>query len=106
MVMMKRGSIMNKRTGIKVAVASAGLLLAAAAPALAITVDVGGGQWSYDQGANSAWSNYKHPSYYHGSSVKIGSVLFSSGCTAPGSWSLASGSKNGGSISYYYKTSC
>ncbi|MFJ9677829.1 lactococcin 972 family bacteriocin [Streptomyces sp. NPDC101194] len=97
---------MNKRTGIKAAVVTAGLLFAAATPALAVTVDVGGGRWSYDQGANTAWSNYKHPTNSHASSVKIGSVTFASGCTSKGNWSLASGSKNGGAISYYYKSSC
>ncbi|MET7606970.1 lactococcin 972 family bacteriocin [Streptomyces avermitilis] len=97
---------MNKRTGIKAAVVTAGLLFAAATPALATTVDVGGGKWSYDEGANTAWSNYKHPSKKHSSSVKIGRTTFASGCASAGDWSLASGSKNGGSINYYYKTSC
>jgi lactococcin 972 family bacteriocin len=97
---------MNKRNAVKAAVASAALILAAATPALAVTVDVAGGKWSYDQGANSAWSNFKHPSNDHASSVKIGSQTFRSGCTSAGSWSLASGSKNGGSVSYYYDPSC
>ncbi|MES9509172.1 lactococcin 972 family bacteriocin [Streptomyces sp. NPDC093108] len=97
---------MNKKTGIKAAVVTAGLLFAAATPALAVTVDVGGGKWSYDEGANTAWSNYTHPSKSHASSVKIGNVTFASDCTGKGKWSLASGSKNGGSISYYYKSSC
>ncbi|MFJ4961084.1 Bacteriocin [Streptomyces sp. ADI96-02] len=97
---------MNKRTGAKAAIATVGLVLAAATPALATTVNVGGGTWSYDQGANTAWSNYKHASNYHASSVSIGGQLSRSGCTSPGSWSLASGSKNGGSINYYYDPSC
>ncbi|MER8119860.1 lactococcin 972 family bacteriocin [Streptomyces sp. NPDC094031] len=97
---------MNKRNVVKAAVASAALIFAAATPALATTVSVAGGSWSYDQGANTAWSNFKHPSNYHSSSVKIGSQTFKSGCTAPGEWSLASGSKNGGSIAYYYDPNC
>ncbi|MFE9770739.1 lactococcin 972 family bacteriocin [Streptomyces sp. NPDC005931] len=97
---------MNKRNVMKATVASAALLFAAATPAIATTVDVAGGKWSYDEGANSAWSNYKHPKNRHASSVKIGSQTFKSGCTAAGQWSLASGSKNGGGISYYYDPSC
>ncbi|WP_406486487.1 lactococcin 972 family bacteriocin [Streptomyces sp. NBC_01563] len=94
---------MNKRTGIKAAVASAALVFAAATPALAITVDVAGGRWSYDEGANSAWSNFKHPSRTHGSSVWIGPVVTASSCTSAGNWSLASGSKNQGKIEYFYR---
>ncbi|MEO3974017.1 lactococcin 972 family bacteriocin [Streptomyces sp. CAU 1734] len=95
-----------KRSALKATLASAALIMGAAAPAMAITVDVGGGRWTYDQGANSAWSNYYHANNNHASSVKIGSNIFRSGCTSPGSWSLASGGKNGGSISWYYDPSC
>ncbi|MEU3413798.1 lactococcin 972 family bacteriocin [Streptomyces sp. NPDC006658] len=97
---------MQRKNIVKAAVASAALLFAAATPAIATTVDVAGGRWSYDQGANTAWSNFKHPENRHASSVKIGSQTFKSGCTVKGEWSLASGTKNGGSISYYYDPSC
>ncbi|CAM5303268.1 MULTISPECIES: lactococcin 972 family bacteriocin [Streptomyces] len=97
---------MHKKNVVKAAFASAALILAAATPALATTVDVAGGKWSYDEGANTAWSNFKHPTSKHASSVKIGSQTFKSGCTAAGEWSLASGTKNGGGISYYYDPSC
>ena len=97
---------MHRRNVVKAAVASAALIFAAATPAIATTVDVSGGKWSYDQGANTAWSNFKHPSKKHASSVKIGSQTFKSGCTSAGNWSLASGTKNGGGISYYYDPSC
>ncbi|PPS68177.1 MULTISPECIES: lactococcin 972 family bacteriocin [Streptomyces] len=97
---------MHKKNVVKAAVASAALLFAAATPAIATTVDVAGGKWSYDQGANTAWSNFKHASNWHSSSVKIGSQTFKSGCTSPGPWSLASGTKNGGAISYHYDPSC
>ncbi|MFF5438863.1 lactococcin 972 family bacteriocin [Streptomyces achromogenes] len=97
---------MQRKSVVKAVVASAALIFAAATPALATTVDVGGGRWSYDEGANSAWSNYKHPDNSHASSVKIGGVLFKSGCTVKGEWSLASGTKNGGGISYYYNPNC
>lgn len=97
---------MKKRNVLKATLASAALIMGAAAPAMAITVDVGGGRWTYDQGANSAWSNYYHSANKHASSVKIGANIFRSGCTSAGSWSLASGGKNGGAISWYYDPSC
>jgi lactococcin 972 family bacteriocin len=103
---MVNGESFMKRNVVKATLASAALICAAAAPAMAITVDVGGGKWSYDRGANSAWSNYKHENNRHASSVKIGSTVFRSGCTAKGQWSLASGSLNGGAVSYYYDPSC
>ncbi|MEV6533702.1 lactococcin 972 family bacteriocin [Streptomyces sp. NPDC051639] len=94
------------RNGVKVAMAAGALLFAAAAPALATTVDVGGGTWSYDEGANTAWSNYKHPQNSHSSSVSIGGQIFGSGCTVKGQWSLASAAKNGASPAYYYNPKC
>jgi lactococcin 972 family bacteriocin len=97
---------MNKRNVVKATLASAALILCAAAPAAAVTVDVGGGKWTYNQGANTAWSNYFHGSNKHASSVKIGANVFKSGCTSADVWSLASGGKNGGSISWYYDPSC
>ncbi|MFC7936046.1 lactococcin 972 family bacteriocin [Streptomyces sp. NPDC057387] len=97
---------MNKRTGLKAALASAAVILAAATPALATTVNVGGGTWSYDEGANTAWSNYKHPKNNHASSVQTGDTLTRSGCTAPGKWSLASRAKTGKGVYYYYNPSC
>ncbi|MFJ7153285.1 lactococcin 972 family bacteriocin [Streptomyces sp. NPDC100445] len=102
---------MNKRTGFKAALACAAIIAAAASPAMAITVDRDGGKWSYDEGANSAWSNYKHPDNKHASSVKNNDQLSRSGCTAKGVWSLASIEKNSGvgssnHISYYYNPSC
>ncbi|MEU2617518.1 lactococcin 972 family bacteriocin [Streptomyces sp. NPDC007157] len=59
----------------------------------------------YDHGANTAWSNYKHPDNQHASSVKTGGTVFGSGCTAKGKWSLASAGLNG-SVSYYYNPNC
>ncbi|MEU5257040.1 lactococcin 972 family bacteriocin [Streptomyces longwoodensis] len=73
---------------------------------LATTVNVGGGTWSYDEGASTAWSNYKHPQNDHASSVQTGETLTRSGCTAPGKWSLASRAKTGRGVSYYYNPSC
>ena len=86
---------------MKAAVVSAALLLAAASPAPATTVNVAGGTWSYDSGANTAWSNYKHPKNEHTSSVQTGDSITRSACTAPGQWSLASRVKTG-PVHYYY----
>ncbi|MFJ7153287.1 lactococcin 972 family bacteriocin [Streptomyces sp. NPDC100445] len=97
---------MNKRSGAKAALASAAIILAAAAPALATTTNVGGGTWSYDEGANTAWSNYKHPNNKHSSAVETGDSLTTSGCTAAGKWSLASRNKSGSRVAYYYNPSC
>ncbi|MFC4507416.1 MULTISPECIES: lactococcin 972 family bacteriocin [Streptomyces] len=80
---------MKKKRIVKAALAGAAIAMAAASPALATTVDVGGGTWSYGTGANSVWSNYKHPSVNHSSSVR-GAYWSYSGCTKPGVWSLAS----------------
>ncbi|WP_108999036.1 lactococcin 972 family bacteriocin [Streptomyces rishiriensis] len=98
---------MNKRTGVKAALACTAIIFAAATPAMAITVDRDGGKWSYDEGANSAWSNFKHPNNKHASSVQNNDQISRSGCTAAGVWSLASiqkGSRN--NISFYYNPSC
>jgi lactococcin 972 family bacteriocin len=80
---------MSINNGVKAALAAGAIIMAAATPALAITVDTGGGTWSYDTGANTVWSNYKHPSVNHSSSVH-GQYWGYSGCTSPGVWSLAS----------------
>ncbi|WP_424567888.1 lactococcin 972 family bacteriocin [Streptomyces sp. CH-036] len=98
---------MKKRNAVKAGIASIALVAAAATPAMAITVDVGGGKWSYDRGANSAWSNFYHSVTSHSSSVKIGSKLHRSGCTIGKKWSLASASTvAGASVNYYYDPSC
>ncbi|MEU3058684.1 lactococcin 972 family bacteriocin [Streptomyces griseus] len=97
---------MNKRNGLKAALAAAAIIFAAATPALATTVDVGGGTWSYDQGADTAWSNYKHPTKDHQSSVQIENTIHSSGCTAKGKWSLASAKKGKGKPQFFYRSSC
>ncbi|WP_244420214.1 lactococcin 972 family bacteriocin [Streptomyces hygroscopicus] len=77
------------KNGVKVAVAAGAIIMAAAAPALATTVDAGGGKWSYGAGAHTLWSNYKHPKVNHSSSVH-GAYWSYSACTSPGAWSLAS----------------
>ncbi|MFC4507415.1 MULTISPECIES: lactococcin 972 family bacteriocin [Streptomyces] len=93
---------MSARRGIKVAFAAVALAAAAASPALATTVSVGGGTWSYDTGASTAWSNYKHPSVNHSSSVH-GTYWSYSGCTKPGVWALASTEDSGTSSAYWDK---
>ena len=94
---------MRLTNGVKVAVATAAIAMAAATPALA-SVDVGGGTWSYGTGCCSVWSNYKHPSANHSSSVH-GAYWSYSACTSPGSWSLASAETtgSGGNTAYWDK---
>lgn len=71
------------------------IIMAAATPALAATVDVDGGTWSCNHGANTAWSNDKHPTSRHASSVKTGGTELDSGCTAKGKWSLGGAERLG-----------
>jgi lactococcin 972 family bacteriocin len=96
---------MSVRRGVKAALAAGVIVAAAATPALATTVSVGGGTWSYDTGANSVWSNYKHPSVNHSSSV-FGNYWSYSACTSPGAWSLASAQSDGNIAEAYYDKGC
>jgi len=86
--------------GVKAAVAGAAIVMAAATPALA-SVDIGGGKWSYGVGCCSVWSNYKHPSVNHSSSVH-GNYWSYSACTSPGAWSLASAEVDSSTVGNSY----
>ncbi|MFF0448591.1 lactococcin 972 family bacteriocin [Streptomyces sp. NPDC004609] len=80
---MTRSQSRRSRNVIKSAVAAGVIVMAAATPALAGTVNVGGGTWSYGTSCCSMWSNYKHVTANHSSSVQ-GDYWAYSGCTAPG----------------------
>lgn len=79
---------MRIRNGIKAALVAGGLVVAAATPALATTVSIGGGTWSYAVGANYVYSNYYHADRVHRSSVH-GAYWAYSGCTEVQVWAKA-----------------
>ncbi|MEV7859221.1 hypothetical protein AB0O86_10405 [Streptomyces hirsutus] len=49
---------MNIKNSLKVAMAAGVLIVAGAAPALAIVKQVGGGTWDYGAGTATVWSDY------------------------------------------------
>ncbi|GIH07737.1 hypothetical protein Rhe02_58040 [Rhizocola hellebori] len=84
---------MSPKKAIATGLAAAAMVLAAAVPALATVVNVGGGTWNYgvqNQGG-TVWSNFQQPSRRHRSSVINGyGEYYNSGCKAAGVWSYAS----------------
>ncbi|MET9430121.1 lactococcin 972 family bacteriocin [Streptomyces sp. NPDC003036] len=84
---------MTIRNGLKAVAAAGVIVMAATAPALAKSVDVSGGRWSYDVGANYAYSNFYHKVNWHSSSVHGRSWAYS-GCTENKKWSKASVEKS------------
>ncbi|MFD3623801.1 MULTISPECIES: lactococcin 972 family bacteriocin [unclassified Streptomyces] len=93
------------KSTLKVAVAAGAIVVAAAAPALAKSVDVSGGRWSYDVGANYAYSNFYHKVTWHSSSVH-GKIWAYSGCTEEKKWSKASVEKSKVRNDAFYDASC
>lgn len=77
------------------------LSLGVAAPAMAAIAYVEGGKWNYGVNSESVWSYYDHPTKVHKSSAK-GAILYSSGCTAAGRTSIASGPRSTSSNKSYY----
>ncbi|MEV5593879.1 lactococcin 972 family bacteriocin [Streptomyces sp. NPDC052496] len=97
--------MMKMKTGLKAALATGAIIVAAAAPALAAE-DAGGGKWSHGVGANYVYSNYKHPKVYHSSSVE-GAYWAKSACEKEGVWAKASAQKKSVGINKaYYNPSC
>lgn len=97
---------MRIKNGLKVVAAAGAIVVAAAAPALAKTVDVSGGKWAYDVGANYAYSNFYHKVNWHASSVH-GKTWAYSGCTKNGTWSKASVEKSDIHVNTaHYDASC
>lgn len=95
---------MKRMNGVKVALATVAIAIAAATPAIA-AVDVGGGKWAYGTGSDTAWSNYKHASVNHSSSVQ-GATFNYSGCVEPGPWALASAQKGSGTAKAFWDKDC
>ncbi|MFH8338609.1 lactococcin 972 family bacteriocin [Streptomyces sp. AM6-12] len=96
---------MTMKNGLKAVVAAGALLAAAAAPALAVSEDAGGGRWSHDVGANYVYSNYFHKKNWHASSVE-GKYWAKSGCTKENVWSKASAEKANTISHAYYDPAC
>ncbi|MFF0103495.1 lactococcin 972 family bacteriocin [Streptomyces hirsutus] len=95
---------MNIKNSLKVAMAAGVLIVAGAAPALAIVKQVGGGTWDYGAGTATVWSDYYHPDNCHGS-TSVGKTI-QSDTAGKGSWSITSVQVALYGNESYYKTSC
>ncbi|MFE6163820.1 lactococcin 972 family bacteriocin [Streptomyces sp. NPDC056486] len=96
---------MKIRNGFKAAAAAGVIILAAAAPALAVSEDVAGGKWSHAVGGDYVYSNFYHKNNWHASSVE-GAYWAKSGCTKEGKWSKASAKKALTVSKAYYDAAC
>ncbi|MFG2890757.1 lactococcin 972 family bacteriocin [Streptomyces sp. NPDC048248] len=96
---------MKMRNGLKAVAVAGAIIVGAAAPALAVTVDAGGGRWAHDVGANYVYSNFWHKDNYHASSVE-GAYWVKSGCTKEKVWSKASAKKAKTVSKAYYDAAC
>lgn len=101
----ERESIMKMMNGIKTVAAASLIIVAAAAPALAVSEDAGGGRWSHAVGGDYVYSNYYHKDNYHASSVE-GKYWAKSGCTKEKLWSKASAEKALTVSKAYYDPAC
>ncbi|MEY2230481.1 MULTISPECIES: lactococcin 972 family bacteriocin [Streptomyces] len=61
---------MQIKRSMKSAVATGALIVAGAAPALATSAYVGGGEWNYGAGTATVWSDYYNGSKCHGSTSR------------------------------------
>ncbi|MCX5178335.1 lactococcin 972 family bacteriocin [Streptomyces virginiae] len=95
---------MQIKRSMKIAVATGALIVAGAAPALATTAYVGGGEWNYGAGTATVWSDYYHGSKCHGS-TSVGAYIDSDEA-AKGSWSITSAKVKLSGNNSYYNTSC
>jgi hypothetical protein len=92
------------KRGFKLAVASGALVMAAAAPALAVVENVGGGTWDHGAGTAVVWSDYYHGTKCHGSTA-VGKYIDSDEA-GKGSWSFAQAEVALSGNKAYYNTSC
>ncbi|MFF8695942.1 lactococcin 972 family bacteriocin [Streptomyces sp. NPDC015144] len=95
---------MNFKRVAKVAAVSTALVVAAATPALATVVSIGGGTWDYGAGTAIVWSDYYHGSKCHGS-TSVGKYIDSDE-EAAGGWSLTQAEVALSGNESYYKTTC
>ncbi len=82
----------------KIAILTFALTVAAAGPAFATIVNVGGGTWNYGTSysfptTQNVWSHYVHPSLYHSATAICGSNNIKVYAVA-GSWANADTSCN------------
>lgn len=85
------------------AVVSALLAIGGAGAAHAATTYPAGGVWTH--GANPiVYSNYYHPSRWHGSTA-VGRYTYRSALVAPGRWSVASAPRKAHGNRAYYRFS-
>ncbi|MEV6957413.1 lactococcin 972 family bacteriocin [Streptomyces sp. NPDC051183] len=91
---------------LKAAVAAGVIVLGLATPAMAQTVEVSGGKWSYGTNSNDqVYSNFYHDKKCHGSSVK-GKYFAQSGDVKAGITSFASAAEAAWGNESYYRSSC
>ncbi|MFD3762291.1 lactococcin 972 family bacteriocin [Streptomyces sp. NPDC058622] len=90
---------------VKVTLAAAALVVAAATPALAASVQTGGGIWNYGVGSGYVWSNYYHEHTCHSSSVQ-GDYYSSSGYVGAAAWSRASATDAWSGNKSWWSKSC
>ncbi|MFD7107187.1 lactococcin 972 family bacteriocin [Streptomyces celluloflavus] len=93
------------KNSLKAVAAAGAIIVAVAAPAMAVSEDAEGGRWSHDVGANYVYSNYFHKKVFHSSSVE-GAYWAKSGCQKEGVWAKASAKKAKTISKAYYSASC
>jgi lactococcin 972 family bacteriocin len=95
---------MRPKIVARIAAVSGALVVAAATPALATVVSIGGGTWDYGAGTATVWSDYYHGSKCHGS-TSVGEYIDSDEA-AKGSWSITSAPAALYGNETYYRTTC
>ncbi|MFJ2177289.1 lactococcin 972 family bacteriocin [Streptomyces sp. NPDC101062] len=102
---LSQGELMiNLKRVVKTAAVSGALVVAAATPALATVVNVGGGKWDYGAGTAIVWSDYYHGSKCHGS-TSVGQYVDADEAAAK-SWSLTQAEVALSGNKSYYSTTC
>lgn len=81
---------MRMKKILTVVAVTGALVLAPAGAALATTVSVGGGLWTYGVSWPNVYSNYHHGSKYHSATACSSSWQCVQASAAPGAWANAS----------------
>jgi Bacteriocin (Lactococcin_972) len=96
---------MAVKKSVASAIAALGLSVGVAAPALATLAYPAGGIWDYGTGGGRVWSDFNQGASWHGSSV-AGKTNYSSPCTEPGTFSLASAEDRWYAVDHAYYWFC